>query len=126
MKKTKKELQKELRDMIVECNRNGEVVFSTLEGLASAKISDFIEQPADGILYDLNRLPEVVMTYISDPKWINDYAVALTIRALKDSIESLKYELDEACIRIGELNLQLNVLEEKLQQKQNSILTGKV
>jgi hypothetical protein len=59
-------------------------------GLASANIDEFIKQPLDGILYDLNRLPEVVLTFIDDPKWVNDYAVYLVIKRLKEKLDELE------------------------------------
>jgi hypothetical protein len=53
-----------------------------------ADLDEFIKQPADGILYDLNRLEETALTFIDDPKWVNDFAVALVIRKLKEMLES--------------------------------------
>ena len=53
-------------------------------------IADFIKQPADGILYDLNRNESTVLTFLPDPKWINDFAVAQVIRALKKRIDELE------------------------------------
>ena len=59
--------------------------------METAKLSEFIEQPVEGILYDLNRGEEVTLTIINDdPKWVNDYAVAKVIRALKDRINELE------------------------------------
>ena len=57
-------------------------------------IKEFIKQPTEGMLYDLNRSDVVVFTFIDDPKWINDYAVAKVITELKNRIEELenKYE----------------------------------
>lgn len=53
-------------------------------------ITKFIKQPIDGILYDLNRSEEVVLTFLPDPKWVNDYAVAQVIRSLKSRIDELE------------------------------------
>lgn len=52
-------------------------------------IDRFIKQPLEGMLYDLNRLPEVVMTFIDDPKWVNDYAVYLVIKKLKEHYDNV-------------------------------------
>lgn len=68
----------------------GNIVIATVDGLSTCPIKDFIEQPADGILYDLNRDEATVMTFIDDPKWVNDFAVAKTIRALKAKIQELR------------------------------------
>lgn len=41
-------------------------------------------------MYDLNRSEEVVLTFLPDPKWINDFAVAKVIAALKNRITELE------------------------------------
>ena len=91
MKRTDTEKRVEaLRDRILAERKNGNVVFWGLPGqLMTAKLDDFIKQPAEGILYDLNRLEEISLTLFGDPKWVNDFAVALTIRKLKDELEAL-------------------------------------
>lgn len=81
---------KNIKDKILEEYQKGNVVVANPEGLQTMPLQDFIQQPASGILYDLNRSEEVVMTFIDNPKWINDYAVAQTIRALKAKIEELE------------------------------------
>ena len=88
---------KELRDKVLEERENGNLVFWGLPGqLMAAKLDEFIEQPAEGILYDLNRLEEVSLTFLADPKWVNDFAVALVIRKLKDQLNALRSRLDAA------------------------------
>lgn len=76
-----------LANMLIDQGRNGFVCFMTLEGIMKVRLSDFIKQPAEGILYDLNRLPEVVLTFLDDPKWVNDYAVGLVITHLKKELD---------------------------------------
>ena len=80
----------DIKELVLENYKNGNVVIATFEGLGTAKLEDFINQSADGILYDLNRIESVVLTSLPDPKWINDYAVAKVIRALKDRITELE------------------------------------
>jgi len=79
--------KKKLQDTILEEAKKGNVVFSTLEGYAVCNLEEFIKQPIVGLLYDLNRLPEVVLTFIEDPKWVNDYAVYLVIKRLKEMVD---------------------------------------
>ena len=50
-------------------------------------LKEFLKQPAEGILYDLNRSEVVVLQFIKDQKWVNDYAVAKVIRELKRQLE---------------------------------------
>lgn len=76
-----------VRDFILEESKKGNVVFMGLEGPMVAPLDEFIKQPAEGILYDLNRLPEVVLTFIDDPKWVNDFAVSMVIRRLRERLE---------------------------------------
>lgn len=73
-----------LRDLILAESKKGNVVFAGVEGYMVAPLDEFIKQPADGILYDLNRLPEVVLHFIDDPKWVNDFAVSMVIKRLRE------------------------------------------
>jgi len=77
----------EFKDMLMKEYKKGNIVVMTIDGPEVSEASNFIDQPADGILYDLNRTEEVVLTYIEDEKWVNDYAVAKTIRELKKQID---------------------------------------
>jgi hypothetical protein len=79
-----------LKQLVLDNRKEGKLVHTTIEGFVSVDVLEFIKQPADGILYDLNRLEEVALTFIDDPKWVNDFAVALTIRALKAENEALR------------------------------------
>ncbi len=85
--------KEELKDWILKKEEEGKIVFQTTEGFAEVGIEEFIKQPTEGLLYDLNRNREVVLTFIDDPKWVNDYAVSLVIKKLKEKIESLEYEV---------------------------------
>lgn len=95
LKMSKEKTPKEWLDKIQEEHNKGNVCFLTYEGLMAMPLKDFINQPADGILYDLNRLPEVVASWINgDKKWVNDYAVGMTIRYLKEQNDSLHEMLE--------------------------------
>ena len=84
----------ELRNKILSEYEKGNIVIATIEGLQGMKLSDFIDQPVDGMLYDLNRDEATVLTLINSPKWVNDYAVCKVIRALKDKIDELNKKLN--------------------------------
>lgn len=90
MEDTEKQKAENLMDLLIAEYREGNVAVLGIEGLMRMPLADFIQQPADGMLYDLNRLEEVVLTSISDRKWVNDFAVAKTIRALKARIDELE------------------------------------
>ena len=72
----------ELREMVLSARKEGKVVMWVLpDQLMTAPVAEFVRQPADGILWDLNRGEECA---ISDGsiRWLNDFAVAVTIREL--------------------------------------------
>ena len=85
----------ELVKVILEEYKEDKIVFNSVKGLIAANIKNFIEQPVDGILYDLNRSEEVVLTFINDEKWINDYAVCKVIRKLYEKVEKLEKLLEK-------------------------------
>ena len=74
--------RRETLEYIQEKEKEGMVSFMTFEGLASCKLGEFIKQPADGMLYDLNRDKVTVLTASPELRWINDYAVAVVITYL--------------------------------------------
>lgn len=77
----------ELKNFIREKEKEGKVVFMTCEGPMIANLDEFIQQSAQGILYDLNRDKATTMTLASEDnlRWINDYAVAVVIEKLCES-----------------------------------------
>ena len=64
-----------IRDNVLSEWNKGNLVFADIEGLRSIKFEDFIKQPLEGMLYDINRCLPVILTYIDDPKWVNDFAL---------------------------------------------------
>lgn len=76
---------KKFQEGILNAAKEGKVCFFGMENeIYEAPIDEFIKQPVEGILYDLNRLPEVVMTFWNDRKWVNDYAMQLVLRRLHE------------------------------------------
>lgn len=81
-----------------EERKKGNLLILTATGAMLSPIDLFIEQPASGILYDLNRGREVTATLAKDSdylRYVNDYAAAIVIEALKERIEALEIELNE-------------------------------
>lgn len=76
-----------VRDVILREYEEGNIVVSGIETQVY-NLKEFIKQPVDGILYDLNRSEETVLTRIEDKRWINDFAVAKVIRELKQQLEA--------------------------------------
>jgi hypothetical protein len=82
-------MSKKLLEIIREKEKEGKIIFQTSEGLAEAKISDIVKQPAEGLLYDLNRDRFTCSAWIREGEagWVNNYAVALVIEYLMQHIE---------------------------------------
>jgi len=76
-----------MKNTIVEEYQKGNIVVSSFEGLQVTSLEEFVKQPVEGMLYDLNRNEAVVLTFIKDPKWINDYAVCKVIQELKRQLD---------------------------------------
>jgi hypothetical protein len=80
----------EIKNKILEEYKKGNIVVAGIEGLQGMPLVEFIKQPIEGMLYDLNRDETVVLTFLPDFKWVNDYAVSKVIRALKSRIDELE------------------------------------
>jgi hypothetical protein len=91
---TNEQKEQNLKDYIDKCEKKGHVVINTgFSGLEEYDLNDMVySQPVEGLLYDLNRLPEVIWGFIKDPKWINDYAVYLVIKKLHADNTSLRQQ----------------------------------
>ena len=82
---------------IQEKEREGKITFATIEGLMSCPLTDFIKQPAMGVLYDLNRdkLTTITLATEDNLRWINDYAVAVLIEYLIKLVNDITDERNE-------------------------------
>ena len=69
-------------------SKNGNIVINTPFGLRVCKIEEIVNQPVDGLLYDLNRDEATIMTFIDNEKWINDYACSMVIKYLINKLNS--------------------------------------
>ena len=76
------------RKIILDNQKNNVITIMTIEGAKGCHIEDFLSQPYEGILYDLNRLPETLN--IKDPRWVNDMAAIYVIRKLKEFYDEHK------------------------------------
>ena len=76
-----------IKDKILEEYKKGNIVVAGFEGLQTMPLEEIIKQPTDGLLYDLNRNESVILTFIEDPKWVNDYAITQVVRKLKSIID---------------------------------------
>ena len=77
-----KKQKEKIKDVILNKYEKGNIVVSTIKGLQTMPLDEFVKQPVEGMLYDLNRDELVILTFIDDPKWINDFASTKVIRKL--------------------------------------------
>ena len=84
----KQENKPSIKELVLEEYKKGNVVVSGIEGLQVAPLKEIIKQPLDGLLYDLNRSEEVILTFINEPKWINDYALVQVLREFKSQLDA--------------------------------------
>lgn len=60
-----------------------EVMLYNIDGLCRARIEDLVQQPIEGLLYDLNSLEEVILaTNRNNLAWVNHYAMIKVFRWL--------------------------------------------
>ena len=84
---------KSIKDKVLKEYKKGNIIVAGIDGLQGMPIKEFIKQPVEGMLYDLNRDEATVLTLIDNPKWVNDYAVSKVIVALKNWIKELEEQL---------------------------------
>lgn len=86
-------MEKDIKEIVLNARKEGKVVIWAIDGLRSIPLEELVEQPVEGLLYDLNRLEEIIMTYMDSPKWINDFACAQVIRYLKNKLENTEEKI---------------------------------
>ena len=92
----KQEEKKKWSEIVLEERDKGNVVFLCIDEVMCAPVKEIIKQPADGLLWDLNRDEATALSFMDQEgmtHWVNNFAVALTIRALKARIDELEKEL---------------------------------
>ena len=79
----------DLKSKVLEEYRKGNIVLTSAEGVMCMPFDTFISQPTDGLLYDLNKLEEVILSRAPGTglSWINEFAATKVIRALKEKID---------------------------------------
>lgn len=95
METKEKEMFESIRGKVLAEWDKGNLVYADIEGLKSIKFDDFIKQPLGGMLYDINRCLPVIMTYIEDPKWVNDFALVKLLEYYYNKCDELEKKLKE-------------------------------
>jgi hypothetical protein len=88
----------------------------TIDGLQGGPIEDFVKQPIEGQLYDLNRDRATLYSMASENKnkrWINDLAFVYLYEYANEIIENQRQEIVNLK---GELGVKTRELDEAKQQ----------
>lgn len=80
-----------IRDKVLSEWDKGNLVFADIEGLKSIKFEDFIKQPIDGMLYDINRDTATILSSIDSPKWVNDFALIKLLEYYYNKCKEYEY-----------------------------------
>lgn len=92
-------MKEEIKDIILREEKKGNICYMTVDGLITVSLKEFIAQPIDGLLYDLNRDKMTIMSFLDDIKWVNDYAVSIVITALHAQLKHPQPE--KSCEKCG-------------------------
>ena len=95
METSKKELMKSIRDKILAEWDKGNLVYADIEGLKSINFKEFIKQPLEGMLYDINRNTVTILTFLDDPKWVNNFALTKLLEYYYNKCDELEKKLKE-------------------------------
>lgn len=85
--------KKKWSEIVLEAKDDGRVVFLCIDEVLTAPVKEIIKQPADGLLWDLNRDEVTALSWMNKDgmiHWVNNFAVALVIRELKSQLEQLE------------------------------------
>lgn len=83
----------DIKKLVLEEERKGNIVCNTPFGLYSAKLDTFLSQSTENILYDLNRDFGTILWQIDDVKWVNDYALSKVVIELKKRLDEAEEKL---------------------------------
>ena len=81
-----------IREIVQDCMENKRIPFMNEEGIFTAEYENFTSQPAEGMLYDLNRDFATSYTLYS-PRTVNDLGCAVLITHLVNENTELKKKL---------------------------------
>lgn len=95
---------KEILDKIIELKKVNKIVFMTEEGLMTSNIEDIINQPIEGLLYDLNRDDATLSTMANSKslRWVNDMALVNVLKFIYNENINLKKEVEDLKLELGE------------------------
>ena len=83
-----------IKDKVLKEWNKGNLVYADIEGLKSIKFEEFIKQPLEGMLYDINRNTATILTFLDDSKWVNDFALTKLLEYYYNRCKELEKRKD--------------------------------
>ena len=85
--------KEELKRLVMDEWKKGNIVFRSIEGLHRQKIEEFVRQPIEGQLYDINRDIATCLAFIDEPMGVNNFASMVLLRYYYDKCMRLEEKL---------------------------------
>ena len=117
------------KEQVLKSYENGNIFYMTIQGANEQPIDDFMSRDADDILRMLNRTEDPLLKLHeknpSSLKWVNDYAVAKLIRALKVKLASIEstatVEVENNDDELKNAEQQIKTLKARLAEYENQV-----
>lgn len=87
--------KEELQNIVMDEMRKGFIVYRTIEGLHKQDIEEFVKQPIEGQLYDINRDLATCLAFIDEPMGVNNLASHVLLRYYYDKCNKLEQKLEK-------------------------------
>ena len=84
---------KELAQLVLDEWKEGYIVFQTIEGIQKCKIEEFVKQPLEGQMYDINRDTVTILSFIDEPTWLNNWANSKLVEYYYNRCKELEAKL---------------------------------
>ena len=87
--------KEELKEIVLDEMKKGVIVYKTIEGLVKQPLSEFVKQPIEGQLYDLNRDMATCLAFIDEPFGVNNFASMFLLTYYYEKCNELESKLKE-------------------------------
>ena len=112
------ETNNEILDKVLALQADNKVAFMTIDGLKYSLIDEFVKQPLEGQLYDVNRDRATLYSMANENKnkrWINDLALVYMYEYANKTIEEQRRH-------ITELECELDLTRKSIEKLKHNIV----
>ena len=85
--------KEELREIVMDEWKKGFIVYRTIDGLQKQELSEFVKQPIERQLYDLDRDMATCLAFIDEPMGVDNFASMVLIKYYHDKCRKLEERL---------------------------------